>query len=289
RTSSGRGRCDGARASRHAPARRPGPARARQPRTARRAGRRQRRSGRARRPRRAARRPAGHFPAVGDRLRRTRTDSLGGVAPNRESSPPGSSVDSAPSRGPEVLSDRHYHRGVLRPSSLLPARAVVTALVLTLLTLATVALTVSRPGASYAGAAPRDPEQPLVLRMRSITPDFVPARGPVIVRGTVTNASDQEWTAINVHGFIGDTPMTSTAELAAATHTPLTADVGSRITVPGTFDSIASLLPGQTKTFKVRLTRAALGVTAPGVYWFGVHVLGNNGEGGDRVAVGRDR
>jgi len=178
---------------------------------------------------------------------------------------------------------------VLRPSSLLPARAVVTALVLTLLTLATVALTVSRPGASYAGAAPRDPEQPLVLRMRSITPDFVPARGPVIVRGTVTNASDQEWTAINVHGFIGDTPMTSTAELTAATHTPLTADVGSRITVPGTFDSIASLLPGQTKTFKVRLTRAALGVTAPGVYWFGVHVLGNNGEGGDRVAVGRDR
>jgi hypothetical protein len=166
---------------------------------------------------------------------------------------------------------------------------VVTALALALLTLATVALGVTGPGASYAEAAPRDPEQPLVLRMRSITPDFVPAKGPVIVRGTVTNASDQEWTEINVHGFIGDAPMTSTAELAAATHTPLTADVGSRITVPGTFDQIASLLPGETKTFKVRLTRAALGVSAPGVYWFGVHVLGNNGEGGDRVAVGRDR
>jgi len=166
---------------------------------------------------------------------------------------------------------------------------VVTALVLTLLILATAALAVSGPATSYAAAAPRDPEQPLVLRMRSITPDFVPAKGPIVVRGTVTNASDQEWTEINVHGFIGDTPITSTAELAEATHTPLTADVGSRITVPGTFDQIASLLPGETKTFKVRLTRASLGVSAPGVYWFGVHVLGNDGEGGDRVAVGRDR
>ena len=52
----------------------------------------------------------------------------------------------------------------------------------------------------------------------------------------------EEWTAINVHGFIGDTPITSAAELADATHTPLTADVGSRITVPGTFDRIDSLL-----------------------------------------------
>jgi uncharacterized protein DUF6049 len=140
-----------------------------------------------------------------------------------------------------------------------------------------------------AAAAPRDPSQPLVLKMRSITPDYVPEKGPIVIRGTVTNASGQEWTAINVHGFISDAPMTTAAELTAATRTPLSADVGSRITVPGTFDHIDSLQPGESQDFVVRLPRSTLGVSTPGVYWFGVHVLGDNGEGGSRVAVGRDR
>src|SRR5262249_41681139 len=147
------------------------------------------------------------------------------------------------SGAPAPPAPRHYHRGVLRPSSLPPARAVVTALALALMTLATLALTSSAPGLPEAAAAPRDAEQPLTPKIRSITPDYVPERGPVVVRGTVTNTSDQEWTAINVHGFVGSTPITSAAELSAATHTPLTADVGSRITVPGTFDHIDSLQP----------------------------------------------
>ena len=165
---------------------------------------------------------------------------------------------------------------------------MVTVFVLSLLTLATLALTAAGPGTPRARAAPRDPAQPLVPKMRSIAPDYVPETGPVIVRGTVTNASDQVWTAINVHGFVGSSPITSAADLAGATHTPLTADVGSRITIPGSFDHIDSLLPGQSARFKVRLPRRAL-PQAPGVYWFGVHVLGDNGAGGNRVAVGRDR
>jgi hypothetical protein len=181
---------------------------------------------------------------------------------------------------------------VLRPSSLSHARAQVTALarVFVLALLAAITTVALGPTVSPATAAPRDPDQPLVLKMRSITPDYVPERGPIVVRGTVTNVSDQVWTAINVHGFIGSEPITTADELAEATHTPVTTDVGSRITVPGTFDHIDTLLPGQTHTFVVRLPRSTLGVSAPGVYWFGVHVLGNNGEtGASRNAVGRDR
>jgi Family of unknown function (DUF6049) len=165
----------------------------------------------------------------------------------------------------------------------------VTALALMVLTMAGLALILVVPGTPGAEAAPRDPAQPLVVKMRSITPDYVPEKGPVIVRGTVTNASDQRWTTINVHGFMGSTPMRSEAELAEAIHTPLTADVGSRITVPGTFDQIDSLQPGETRSFRVKLPRSVLPASEPGVYWFGVHVLGDNGEGGSRVAVGRDR
>ena len=67
-----------------------------------------------------------------------------------------------------------------------------------------------------ASAGPPDPTQPLTLRMSSITPDYIPDRGPIIIRGTVTNDSDEEWTAINVEGFVGSEPITTTAELAAA-------------------------------------------------------------------------
>jgi len=187
---------------------------------------------------------------------------------------------------------------VLRPSSLPHALAVLAATVLA--TTATAALVVlaaitgvgvPTPSASAATSTvvPPDPEQPLVPRIRSMTPDYVPDKGPIVVRGTVTNASDQTWTAINVHGFMGSAAMTTTAELSAAAKTPVDADVGGRITVPGTFASIASLAPGETTRFSIRLPHSTLPVSTPGVYWFGVHVLGDNGEGGTRVAVGRDR
>jgi hypothetical protein len=166
---------------------------------------------------------------------------------------------------------------------------VVAVLLLALSGLAGVGVAVDAATAHASGALTVDPEQPLVPRIRSISPDYVPDKGPIVIHGTVTNASDQTWTAINVHGFMGDTPLTTAAELSAAARTPVDADVGGRITVPGTFDSIASLTPGETVAFTVRLPHSTLPVSSPGVYWFGVHVLGDNGEGGARVAVGRDR
>jgi hypothetical protein len=186
---------------------------------------------------------------------------------------------------------------VLRPSSLPHALAVVTAGVLAVLgsvvagpaASATSDSTAMPSAAAAALATPVDADQPLVPRIRSITPDYVPEHGPIVIRGTVTNESKKTWTAVNVHGFVGSTPITTAAELAAAAQVPIGADVGHRITVSGTFASIPSLAPGESTTFKVRLPQATLPVTSPGVYWFGVHVLGDDGNGGPRVAVGRDR
>lgn len=191
---------------------------------------------------------------------------------------------------------------MLRPSSLPHARAALAAGLLAVVATGTGALGVSparaaapaptlRAMAESVSLAARAPStrQPLVPRIRSITPDYVPDKGPVVITGTVTNDSHRTWTAINVHGFMGSTPITTTAALDEAPETPVNADVGHRITRPGTFDSIASLAPGQSARFTVRLPHSSLPVSAPGVYWFGVHVLGDNGSGGARVAVGRDR
>src|SRR3954470_21335693 len=67
---------------------------------------------------------------------------------------------------------------------------------------------------SATSSAAADTEQPLVPRIRSITPDYVPESGPIVIHGTVTNASDHAWTAINVHGFMGSTPIISAAQLS---------------------------------------------------------------------------
>jgi hypothetical protein len=192
---------------------------------------------------------------------------------------------------------------VLRPSSLPRALAVVSpaarhavrAVLATVLAAVVPAvvlgslLAVPAAAADAAAAAPRDPTQPLVLRMRSITPDYIPDHGPIVVRGTLTNASDQEWTAINIAGFVGATPITTAADLASAARTPVAADVGHRIFTPGTFDNVATLQPGQTVPFVVRLPRSALPVSSPGVYWFGVHALGATADGRSGTAAGRDR
>lgn len=134
-----------------------------------------------------------------------------------------------------------------------------------------------------------DPAEPLQVTITSLSPSAIPARGRLRVRGTVTNLSDERWRAINVHAFVDDTPITSSAELEEARAVPAEADVGSRITTPGTFDAVGSLRPGQTVSFSLALQRSDLPVSQPGVYWFGVHALGNTDAARDGVADGRAR
>ena len=146
--------------------------------------------------------------------------------------------------GPELARAPHYSRGVLRPSSLSRALAGVGAAVLTALS---AAVGLPATATSYAASAtPPDPKQPLVLRMHSITPDYIPSSGPITIRGTITNDSDEPWTAINVEAFVGSDPITTTAGLAAAAETPVDADVGHRIADPGTFAHLDSLAPGES-------------------------------------------
>ena len=89
-----------------------------------------------------------------------------------------------------------------------------------------------------------------VLHPRRAAPDRSP--------GTVTNDSDETWTASTSRLHRPQLPITSTAELAAAADRDPTADVGDRITVPGTFDTIDELAPGESAPLHRPVCRAEL-------------------------------
>ncbi len=140
-----------------------------------------------------------------------------------------------------------------------------------------------------AGAADDDPA-PLDVRLTLLTPAAIPAKGTVVLAGTVRNVSEETWSAINVHPFVSRSPMTSREQLAAAAASDENTEVGTRLFGTGQFDAIGDLAPGQSAPFRIRLPVADLPITrAPGVYWIGVHALGQNVDGRDGVADGRAR
>ncbi|MEO6509510.1 MAG: DUF6049 family protein, partial [Nocardioides sp.] len=171
-----------------------------------------------------------------------------------------------------------------RRSTMLPALAAAAFLVLA------PAAVLSPPADAAAGPAPRaDSDAPLSITIDELTPSSIPQHGKVRISGYVTNDSDETWTAINVHAFISADPITDSTDLAFESTRGSEEYVGDRITVPGTFDTIAELAPGASAPYTDRVPVSVLDVQEPGVYWFGVHTLGSSPEGRDTVADGRAR
>jgi hypothetical protein len=192
---------------------------------------------------------------------------------------------------------------VRHPWSLLPALLAVAATTMPGVASADPALALpdqDRPGpdgrstaaaARQAAArpAPRPDRSPLGVTIDALSPSYLPAQGPVRVNGTLTNNTDERWVAINLHPFIADAPITSPPDLAEAAELDPAEPVGDRITTSGTFDTVTSLEPGASAQFSITLSRSALDVSEPGVYWFGVHALGESDEPRDGIADGRAR
>ena len=145
-------------------------------------------------------------------------------------------------------------------------------------------------GVAAAGsAARRAADAPLAITIDKLTPSSIPRQGNVRVSGWVTNTSDEVWSLVNVHTFIGADPITTTADLDFESTRGVEESVGDRITAPGTFDTIPELAPGASASYTVRVPADQLGADEPGVYWFGVHALGQTAAGRDSVADGRAR
>lgn len=187
-----------------------------------------------------------------------------------------------------------------------PTAAILAAL-LTVLALpflaapAASADTTARATATFpatTGGAARDPRTehqgvehtPLTVRLLAMSPATIPVRGPIVLRGTVSNVSDTTWEDINVLPFISDEPITTRAELSEQAATDESAEVAERLTHPEMFVSIGDLAPGQSTSFRIRMPRRLLPISGtPGAYWIGAHALGTDEQGRDSFADGRAR
>jgi hypothetical protein len=148
------------------------------------------------------------------------------------------------------------------------------------------------PFAGMSPVAAADDDEtptPLTVELTQLTPSTIPAKGRIVLAGTVRNDSEETWSAINVHPVLSTTPMTDREQLATAAASDPTVEIGTRLDRTGQFDPIGDLEPGQSATFRISLRAKDLGLTAPGVYWIGVHALGQNADGRDDIADGRAR
>jgi hypothetical protein len=130
---------------------------------------------------------------------------------------------------------------------------------------------------------------PLAVTIDKLTPSTIPAKGMVRVSGTITNNDNVTWSTINVYSFISDEPLTTPEQLDEAAATPEDAVVGGRITDERHMVTIAKLAPGGSAPYSLSIPRKLLHADTPGVYWFGVHALGEGPEGRDETADGRAR
>lgn len=145
------------------------------------------------------------------------------------------------------------------------------------------------PAPPVIAADDDEPLAPLTVELTQLTPSAIPAKGRIVLSGIVRNDSQETWSAINVHPVISGAPIIDREQLATAAASDPTLEIGNRLYKPGQFDPIGDLDPGQSTSFRISLRVKDLGLTVPGVYWIGVHALGQNADGRDGVADGRAR
>ena len=149
------------------------------------------------------------------------------------------------------------------------------------------------PGAAALAPAPapapaRDGD-PLLVHIDTMSP-VLPESGDVEIGGTVTNVSDETFTRVNLHAFSSETPIRDPLTLSQSATIDPTLFVGDRVTVPGTFDTIDELAPGASATFNDSVPVELLATSGePGIYWIGIHALGDSSVPRDLVADGRAR
>lgn len=143
--------------------------------------------------------------------------------------------------------------------------------------------------AAPAAAAPAKDVDPLVVHIDTMTP-VLPRTGDVEITGTVTNVSDDTFTRVNLHPFSSELPILDALNLKQSATIDPTQFVGLRVTVPGTFDTIDELAPGASATFSDSVPVELLATSGePGVYWIGIHAIGDGAVPRDIVADGRAR
>lgn len=152
---------------------------------------------------------------------------------------------------------------------------------------ATASRTAPRSGTPVRTADEVPEALPLSVTMDGLSSAMVPKRGPVVVRGRITNDSDDAWSDINVYACSSGTPITTPHDLRHAAEATTDDVVCGRTSV---FTTIEEIAPGTSAAYRLSVPRDQLGIgDRPGVYWFGIQALGTSTEGRDALADGTIR
>ncbi len=142
------------------------------------------------------------------------------------------------------------------------------------------------PSAAIRQAEGEQDPLPLEVTMTGLSSATVP-QGRLVVRGTITNRSDETWTDLNVYACSSGQPVTTRHDLAHAAAATTQDVVCGRTSV---FTAIDEITPGDSASYTLRIPRDKLGIgERTGAYWFGVQVLGSSSAGRDAVADGTIR
>ena len=143
------------------------------------------------------------------------------------------------------------------------------------------------PGAAEERASTRTP---LRVSIETLAPATIPQHGRLTISGTITNRSHHTWNNLKAYLLISQTPLRSREELAEAAASDPAAEVGGRLAGQGLYQVVGDLAPGAAVGYQLSIRRQDLGISGEsGVYWVGVHVLGEDSAGRDNVADGRAR
>ena len=148
----------------------------------------------------------------------------------------------------------------------------------------------ARGSVAGAAASPTSRDTPLRGDADRLTPVDDPRAGSDHAQRHRRERLRRDWTDINVAPFVSAEPITTRDELAEAAASDSDVTVGERLTDPRQHVSVGDLAPGQSAPFTLRVPVPTLPITGdPGVYWIGVHALGDDPDGRDTVADGRAR
>ena len=130
--------------------------------------------------------------------------------------------------------------------------------------------------AEVAGAAGQSAGSalPVSLTILNVSPDYLTAKHPVVVSGTVTNTSDSPLTGLKVQLRSSHSALTSRDALQMYADSTTVADspvIGTAVPLT------ATLAPKATADFSVKLKPAQAGLTSFGVYPLAAEVVGQDG------------
>ena len=128
-------------------------------------------------------------------------------------------------------------------------------------------------------AAESDTNPDLTVSIASLSPSVLKVGSTVTMTGTVTNNDDHPWANVQAYLVIPGSPFTTRAQIDAAIADG-SAYTGSRVTEPGTFNTLGDLAPDQTLSFSVKVPYEDLHTSgAEGVYPVGVQILASDVTG----------